>query len=156
MHWHLFLTHMGLRQNGRHYPDSNFKYIFLNENAKIYIKASLKYVPTGPVNNIPALVQIMGWHRPWDKPLLEPMMARIPTHIFFTRTHWGDFFNFKPPWGLFRCYWGDNTISQCQDNNPGRYCSPELTTDSWYNQNKIELCSTWCSSKCSYFDNNSQ
>ena len=25
---------------------------------------SLKFVPRGPINNIPALVQIMAWHRP--------------------------------------------------------------------------------------------
>ena len=29
----------------------------------------------GPINNIPALVQIMAWCRPGDKPLSEPMMA---------------------------------------------------------------------------------
>ena len=37
---------------------SNF--IFLNENVWIPIKASLKFVPKGPINNIPALVQING------------------------------------------------------------------------------------------------
>ena len=26
------------------------------------------------INNIPALVQKMGWRRPGDKPLSEPMM----------------------------------------------------------------------------------
>ena len=29
----------------------------------------------GPINNIPALVKIMAWHQPDDKPLYEPMMA---------------------------------------------------------------------------------
>ena len=28
------------------------------------IKISLKFVPKGPINNIPALVQIMAWRRP--------------------------------------------------------------------------------------------
>ena len=36
---------------------------------------SLKFVPTGPINNIPALVQIMAWRRPGDKPLSETTMA---------------------------------------------------------------------------------
>ena len=36
---------------------------------------SLKFVPKGPIHNIPALVQIMAWHRPDDKPLYEPIMA---------------------------------------------------------------------------------
>ena len=32
------------------------KCIFLNENALIPIKISLKFVPKGPINNIPALL----------------------------------------------------------------------------------------------------
>ena len=44
-----------LRQNGHHFADI-FKCIFLNENALIQIKISLKFVPKGPINNIPALV----------------------------------------------------------------------------------------------------
>ena len=59
------------RQNGRHFTDD----IFLNENIWISIKISLKFVPKGPINNIPALVQIMAWRRPGDKPLSEPMMV---------------------------------------------------------------------------------
>ena len=39
------------------------------------MKISLKLVLKGPINNIPALVQIMVWHRPGDKPLSEPMMV---------------------------------------------------------------------------------
>ena len=45
------------------------------------IKNSLKFVPKGSINNITALVQIMAWRRPGDKPLSEPMLVRIPTHI---------------------------------------------------------------------------
>ena len=48
------------RQNVRHFPDDIFKCIFLNENIWISIKFSLKFVPKGPINNIPALVQIMA------------------------------------------------------------------------------------------------
>ena len=40
------------RQNGRHFADDIFKYIFLNENAWISLKISLKFVPKGPINNI--------------------------------------------------------------------------------------------------------
>ena len=35
------------RQNGRHFPDDIFKGNLLNENAKISIKISLKFVPGG-------------------------------------------------------------------------------------------------------------
>ena len=36
-------------------------------------------------NNIPALVQIMAWPRPGDKPLSEPMMISLVTHICVMR-----------------------------------------------------------------------
>ena len=71
------------RQNGRHFADI-FKRIFLNENIKI----SLKFVPKGSFNNISALVQIMAWRRPGDKPLSESMMVNLPTHICVTRPQW--------------------------------------------------------------------
>ena len=44
------------RQNDRHFPDDIFKWIFLNENVWILINISLKFVPKGLINNIPALV----------------------------------------------------------------------------------------------------
>ena len=76
------------RQNGRHFPDDIYKSIFLNENAQISIKFSLKFVPRGPINNIPALVQIMAWRRLSDKPLSEPMMTSVLTHLCVTRPQW--------------------------------------------------------------------
>ena len=48
---------------------------FVNENILILITISLKFVPKGPINNIPALVHILVWRRPGDKPLSEPMMV---------------------------------------------------------------------------------
>ena len=77
-----------LRQNGCHFTDDIFKCIFLNENVSIAIKISLKFVPKGPINNIPALVQIMAWRHPGDKSLSEPMMVSLPTHICVTRPQW--------------------------------------------------------------------
>ena len=73
------------RQNGRHFADDIFKCIFVNENVWIPIKISLKFSPNGPINNILALVQIMAWRRAGDKPLSEPMMVSLPTHICVTR-----------------------------------------------------------------------
>ena len=66
-----------LRQNGRHFPDDIFNCIFLNENVRISIQFSLKFVPKGSVDNKPALVQVMAWHRTSDKPLPRPMMAQL-------------------------------------------------------------------------------
>ena len=64
------------RQNGCHFPDI-FKWIFSNENAWILVKISLKFVPKGLIDNIPALVLIMAWHRIGNKPLSEPMLTRF-------------------------------------------------------------------------------
>ena len=61
--------HTEARQDGRHFADDIFKCIFLNENIWITIKISLKFVPKGPINNIPTLVQIMSWRQPGDKPI---------------------------------------------------------------------------------------
>ena len=76
------------RQNGRHFADDTFNRIFVNENVRIMIKFSLKFFPKGPINNIPALVQIMAWRWPGDKPLSEPVMVSLLTHICVTRPQW--------------------------------------------------------------------
>ena len=76
------------KQNERHFTDDIFKCILLNENVWIMIKKSMKFVPKRPFTNIPALVQIMAWHRPGDKPLSEPMLVSLLTHICVTRHQW--------------------------------------------------------------------
>ena len=62
--------------------DDIFKCTFLNENIQFSIKISLKF-PKGPINNIPALLQIMAWRRPGDKALSEPL-----TQICGNRGRW--------------------------------------------------------------------
>ena len=76
------------RQDGLHFADDIFKCIFLNEDKRMSFNISLKFVPKDPVNNIAALVQIMAWCHPGDKPLSEPMMVSLPTHICVTRPQW--------------------------------------------------------------------
>ena len=76
------------RENGCHFGDDIFKCIFVNENLRIPIKISQKFVPKGPINNISGLVQKMTWHWPGDKPLSETIMVRLPTHICVTRPQW--------------------------------------------------------------------
>ena len=39
------------------------------------MKFLLQFVPLGPINNIPTLVQVMAWRQTGNKPLSEPMMA---------------------------------------------------------------------------------
>ena len=86
-------THTGVntlrpRQYGRHFPDDIFKRICLNENVSISLKISLKFVPKVQFNNISALLQIMAWRRPGDKPLSEPMVVSLLAHICVTRPQW--------------------------------------------------------------------
>ena len=76
------------RQNGRHFADDTFERIFLNENVEISIKISLKFGPKGPTYDIPTLVQVMAWRRSGDKPLSEPMVVSLLTHICVTRPQW--------------------------------------------------------------------
>ena len=52
------------------------------------MKISLNFVPNDSINNFPALVHIMAWHRSGDKPLCEQMMVSLPTHICVTRPQW--------------------------------------------------------------------
>ena len=84
--WHcillIFVNTLRLRQDGCHFTDGIFKHIFLNENFKISIEISLKFIPIGPINNVSALVQIMTRHWPGNKPSSEPMMIILLTYIF--------------------------------------------------------------------------
>ena len=45
----------------------------------------MMFAHSGPINNIPVLVQILAWRRPGDKPLSEPMTNSSLTHIGVTR-----------------------------------------------------------------------
>ena len=65
-----------------------FKYIFFNENVWTSIKISLKFVPKGPIYNIPALVQIMAWCHPGNKPLSEPTVISLLIHTWVTQPQW--------------------------------------------------------------------
>ena len=98
--YHITLNTLRPRQNGRHFADDIFKSIFLNENVWIPITISLKFVPKGPINNIPALVQIMAWRRPGDKPLSDPMMINLTTHKCVTRPQWINMLSFTGGVGI--------------------------------------------------------
>ena len=78
------------RQNGRNYADDVLIRIFLNESIWMYQvwKIPLKFVPKGPVNNIPALVQIMAWSRPGGKQLSEPIMLNLLRRVCVSRPQW--------------------------------------------------------------------
>ena len=87
IHTNAPLKHIEAETKCRHFPDYILKCISLYENVWIS-SISLKFVPKCLINNIPALVQIMAWRRQGDRPLSEPMMVRLRTHIYVTRPQW--------------------------------------------------------------------
>ena len=65
----LLLTHLPLDKMAAILSDNIFKRIFVDDNDKIPIQISLKLVPRSPIDNKPALVQVMAWRQPGDMPL---------------------------------------------------------------------------------------
>ena len=57
--------------------DDTFKWIYLNENERIPIQISLKFVPKIAVDNKTALVQVMAWRLFDGKPLHESMITQF-------------------------------------------------------------------------------
>ena len=83
-----FVKTLRPRQDGRHFADNTLRCIFLNGNAFISLKISLKFVPKVWINSIPSLVQMRAWCWPGDRPLSESMMASLLTHICLAWPQW--------------------------------------------------------------------
>ena len=81
----IVLTHWGWDKMAAVPQTALSNAFFLNENVRISIKMSLKFVPKRTINNNPAFIQIMAWRRSGDKSLSEPMMVNLLTHICVTR-----------------------------------------------------------------------
>ena len=77
----LWFNSLRPRQNGCHFPNDILKCTFSNENLWILINFSLKLVPMGQINNIPALVHIMALRWPVDKPWCKPW-GLVYRHIY--------------------------------------------------------------------------
>ena len=116
------------RPNRRHFADDIFKCIFQNENEWISPRISLKFVPKVRINKIPALVQIMAWRRPGDKPLSESMLVSLPTHICVTRPQWVNTF----PAIMIHCAGNPSVISESSpQTGKGQYCGIFHTVCTW-------------------------
>ena len=85
---HNHLTHWGWDKMANIFQTTFSNAFSWKENVWIAIKISLKFVPRGLINNIPASVQIMAWRRPGDKPLSEPMLVSPLTHICISWPQW--------------------------------------------------------------------
>ena len=105
------------KQNDRQFPDGTSSNAF--SRMKIYEFRLRFYWRFGPINDIQALVQIMAWCRPGDKPLSEPMMVSL-THIYVYRPQRVN--------GGYEAHRGNPTVSRhvvilCQNKvfiHPGR------------------------------------
>ena len=82
---HVIIQHNGAQTKWPPFSRWHFQMNIRNENAWISNQISLNLVPRDPINTIPPLVQIMAWCRPGDKPLSEPMMCSLLTHIWANR-----------------------------------------------------------------------
>ena len=70
-----------LWQNGHQCPDDIFKRIFVNENVRVLIRISLKFVPETSIDNMPALVQVMAWRRQVTNHYLNQCWPSLLMHI---------------------------------------------------------------------------
>ena len=55
----------------------HFQTLFMNENVRVFIQISLKFVPKGPIDDKSSLVQVMAWPRSSNKQLPEPVKAQF-------------------------------------------------------------------------------
>ena len=79
----LSLSHLTLDTMAAILADNIFNCIFLNENDRNVNQISLKYVPSSPIDNKPALAWVMAWRWIDNKPLPEPMLTQfIDAYIY--------------------------------------------------------------------------
>ena len=122
----MYDKHIEADTDCRHFAGDIFKCILLNKNLWISLMISLKSVPEAPSNNIPTLVQIMVWCRPSDKPVSEPIVVILLTHICVTRLQWVNIVSpavwyIKPTW-----YWNGAekwNLRMCWANYPNHILS---------------------------------
>ena len=73
----IILTHHPLDKMAAILTDGIFKCFFVDENDRIPIQISLKFVSRSQIDNKLALVQVKAWRRTGDKPLSEPMLTQL-------------------------------------------------------------------------------
>ena len=71
------LTHLPLDKMASILANMFFKCISFNENDRIPIKISLKFVSRRPIDNKLSFVQVMAWRQTGVKPLPEPMLIQF-------------------------------------------------------------------------------
>ena len=73
---------LGLKQNGSHSADNEFKYIFLNEILRSLIQIPLRFNSKGPINTTSSLAQVMTWHHIVAEPYFSQWWPNLLTYIY--------------------------------------------------------------------------
>ena len=84
LYW-LTLNSSPPEQNGCHFADDVFKYIFVDEKSSQIL---LKFVPEGPIDNNTALVQVLGTRQAASHYLNQCYLPSSLMHICGTRGRW--------------------------------------------------------------------
>ena len=88
MGWNYRLTHWGrdkMAAVSKTTFSNAFSWMEMHEfHLRFHWRLSLRFW----INNIPALVQIMAWGRSGDKPLSEPMIVNLLSHVRITCAQW--------------------------------------------------------------------
>ena len=79
------------------FADGIFKCIVVNEKFYILLKISLKFIPKGPIDNNPALVQVMVCAEQATSHYLNQWWPSSLMHICGTRGRWVKSHQSKPP-----------------------------------------------------------
>ena len=96
------------------------------------------FVLKGAINNSPALLQIMAWRCQGAKPLSEPMMFFLLTHICITRPL---IVNSSHPSTAYMCQWTVPALVQvmaCHLFSAKPLPEPVLTFVNWSLRNKLQ------------------
>ena len=82
-HW-LFLNTLSAGQNGCHFADNIFKWIFFKDDICICIKVPLRFISEDSIEYKSALVQEMAWHQTGD----DQWWANYTIPFGITRSQW--------------------------------------------------------------------
>ena len=96
----------------------------------------MKFVPKHQINNILALVQIMAWRLPREKPLSEPMMVSLLTHICVIQPQWVNNIPALVQIMVWRCS-GDKPLSQPMMVSLTHIC---VTRPQWVQHHLYSIC----------------
>ena len=69
----------------------------------VLITISLKFIAKGPIDNNPALIQMMAWHQIGDKPLLYPLHNEVVGGGILVSLHLSICLSIRPSVSLTSC-----------------------------------------------------